>query len=169
MGSRQNLLVFLSLFTSAIFAATLQAADEPKDLDEVPKAVMDSLKAKFADAKITKWSKETENGKVVYDIEFKLKGRKAEADIAEDGTVLSYEKEFDAKDLPKAVTDSLEKKYPKAKMKEVMEITEVRGKREIHGGFEIVIDTADKKEVELTIAKDGKILEDSTEKKAEKK
>ena len=41
--------------------------DEPKDLDKIPKVVMDALKAKFPKAKIAKWSKETENNKVVYD------------------------------------------------------------------------------------------------------
>ena len=80
-----------------------------------------------------------------------------------------FEKEFDAKDLPKAVTEAVEKKYPKSKFKEVMEITEVKDKKEVHGGFEIVLETADKKEVEVVVAINGKILEDSTDKKEEKK
>ena len=151
-------------------ASVARAGDEPKDLDKIPKAVMDALKAKFPRAKIDKWTKENEKGKVVYDIEFKQDGRKAEADIEEDGTIQNFEQEFDAKDLPKAVTEAVEKKYPKAKMKEVMEITEIKDKKEVHGGFEIVLETADKKEVELTIAKDGKILEEDTgDKKDEKK
>jgi hypothetical protein len=152
-----------------VFAATAsRAGDEAKDLDKIPKAVMDALKTKFPKAKIDKWSKETENGKVVYDIEFKVEGRKTEADIGEDGTIQNFEKEFDAKDLPKAVTAAVENKYPKAKMKEVMEITDIKDKKEVHGGFEIVLETADKKNVEVTIAKDGKINEDSGEKKEKK-
>jgi hypothetical protein len=149
--------------------AVSRAGDEPKDLDKIPKAVMDALKAKFPKAKISKWTKETEKGKVVYDIEFKEDGKKAEADIEEDGTVQNFEKEFDAKDLPRAVTEAVEKKYPKAKMKEVMEITEIKDKKEVHGGFEITLETADKKSVEVTVARDGKILEDSGEKKEDKK
>ena len=153
-----------------VLVATVSGAeDEPKDLDKIPKAVMDALKAKFPRAKIDKWTKETENGKVVYDIEFKQDGRKAEADIAEDGTIQNFEREFDAKDLPKAVTEAVEKRYPKSKLKEVMEITEIKDKKEVHGGFEIVLTTADNKEVEVTIAKDGKIGEDSGAKKEEKK
>jgi hypothetical protein len=50
-----------------------------------------------------------------------------------------------------------------------MEITEIKDKKEVHGGFEIVLETAAKKSVELTIAKDGKILEDSGAAKEEKK
>src|SRR5262249_32537861 len=148
-------------------AAVARAGDEPKDLDKIPKVVMDALKAKFPRAKIDKWTKETEGGKVIYDMEFKQDGRRAEADIAEDGTIQNFEKEFDAKDLPKAVTEAVAKKYPGSKQKEVMEITEVKDKKEVHGGFEIVLETADKKEVEVTVAQDGKILEDSGAKKEE--
>jgi uncharacterized membrane protein YkoI len=151
-----------------VLAAVARAGDEPKDLDKIPKKVMDALKAKFPGPKITKWSKETENGKVVYDIEFTQDGRKAEADITEDGTLMNFEKEFDARNLPKAVIQAVEKKYPKARMREVMEITEIKDKKEVHGGFEIVLETADKKKVEVTVARDGKILEDSGEKKKDK-
>ena len=140
-------------------------ADEPKDLDKIPKAVMDALKAKFPRAKIDKWTKEKEDSKEIYDIEFKQDGKKFEADIFADGTIHNWEREFDARQLPKAVTDAVQKKYPRSTIKEVMEITEIKDRKEVHGGFEIVLQTAKKKDVEVTVAKDGKILEDSGEKK----
>ena len=112
---------------------------------------------------------EKEGGKVVYDIEFTQNGKKAEADIEEDGTLESYEREFDAKNLPKAVTDAVETRYPKSKMKEIMEITQIKDRKEVHGGFEITLETADNRNVEVTVAKDGKILEDTGAKKTEKK
>jgi hypothetical protein len=151
-----------------VLIGALARGDDPKDLDKIPKAVMNTLKAKFPRAKISKWTKETEDGKIVYDIEFRQHGRKAEADIAEDGTLLNFEKEFDAKNLPRAVTAAVEKKYPGSKIKEVMELTDIKDKKEVDGGFEIVLETADKKKVEVTIAKDGKIKEDSGAKKKEK-
>jgi hypothetical protein len=163
---RKGLLAALAV---VLLVPAARAADEPKDLDKIPKAVMDSLKAKFPKAKIEKWTKETEDGKVVYDIEFKNDGKKTEADIAEDGTIVNFEVEFPAKDLPKAVTDAVEKKYPKSKIKEVMEITEIKDKKEVHGGYEIDLETAEKKDVEVVVAKDGKIKEDSGAKKEEKK
>ncbi|HJZ58875.1 MAG TPA: PepSY-like domain-containing protein [Gemmataceae bacterium] len=139
------------------------------DEKEIPKKVMDALKAKFPKAEITKWTKEKEGNDVVYDIEFKQEGRKFEADIKEDGTILNWEKEIAAKDLPEAVKKAVDKKYPNAKLKEIMEVTEVKGKEEKLEGYEIVLETADKKEVEVMVAPDGKILEDSGEKKEEKK
>ena len=62
-----------------MFLATpVAAAQEKKDLelDKIPKAVMDALKAKFPKPEITKWTKEKEGDKVVYDIEFTQEGRK---------------------------------------------------------------------------------------------
>ena len=107
---------------------------------------------------------------MIYDIEFKEGTRKCEADIKEDGTYINYEREVAAKDLPKAVVEAVEKKYPKATMKVIMEIMEVKGKDDKLEGYEIELETADKKHVEVTVAPDGKILEDSTdEKKKEEK
>ena len=159
----------LALLLVAGFVLTGAAARA--DDKEIPKKVMDALKAKFPKAVIDKWTKEKEGDAVVYDIEFKENGRKCEADIKEDGTYVNYEREIAAKDLPKVVTDAVEKKYPKATMKEIMEIMEVKGKEDKLEGYEINLVTADKKEVEVTVAPDGKILEDSTEekKKEEKK
>lgn len=94
-------------------------------------------------------AKEAGGAKEVYDIEFKQDGRKLEADILADERIDNWQREFAAKDLPKAVTDAVDKKYPHSAIREVMEITEIK----------------DKKLVELSVAKDCKILADSGEKK----
>jgi hypothetical protein len=127
--------------------------------------VMDALKAKFPKAQIHKWTREKEGDIVVYDIEFKQEGRKFEADIKEDGTIHDWEKEIAAKHLPKAVKTAVETKYPKSTPKEIMAVTAVKDGEDSLEGYEIVLETADKKGVEVTVAPDGKILEDSGEKK----
>jgi hypothetical protein len=121
---------------------------------------MDALKAKFPKAEIRKWTKEKEGGTVIYDIEFKQEGRHCEADIKEDGTYINFEKEIAARDLPEAVKKAVDKKYPKATLKEIMEVTEVKGKEDKLEGYEIVLVSADNKTVELMVAPDGKILEE---------
>lgn len=162
----------LSWCAAALFVVMLlapsaaRAEDKPKDLDKIPKAVMDTLKSKFAKAEITKWTKETENGTVVYDIEFTQEGRKCEMDIKEDGTIINIERAIEAKDLPEAVTKAIDKKYANSKLKEIMEIK--AGKEEKLEGYEVVLETADKKSVEVTVAPDGKIVEDTGEKKEKK-
>src|SRR5262245_16466248 len=167
---RTTWLFVLSLAAVLVLtSAVSRASGQPKDLDQIPKRVIDALNVKFPQAAIEKWTKETEHGKTIYDIEFTHAGRKAEADIAENGTIQNFEQQFDAKDLPTAVTAAVARKYPKSTMKEVLEITEIKNKKEVSGGYEIVIDTADKREVELTVAKSGKVLEDSGAKNPVKK
>ena len=143
----------------------VQAQEEKVPLDKIPKAVMDALLAKFPKAKIDKCTKAKEGEDIVYDIEFKQEGRKCEADIKENGTYINYEKAIEAKDLPKAVRDAIEKRYPKATLNEIMEETEVKGKDEKLSAYEVVLVTADKKEVEVRLSPEGKILEDTGEKK----
>jgi hypothetical protein len=139
------------------------------DLDKIPKAVMDALKSKFLKAEIHKWTKAKEGDDVVYDIEFKENGRACEADIKENGIYINYEKAIEAKDLPKAVVAAIEKRYPKATLKEIMEETGVKGKEEKLSAYEVVLVTADKKDVELRLSPDGKILEDTVAIKEVKK
>ncbi|MCI0682243.1 MAG: PepSY-like domain-containing protein [Gemmataceae bacterium] len=160
----------MAFLAGLVLSASAGAQDKVKDLDKIPKAVKDTLNAKFPKHEIRKWTKEKEGGDVIYDIEFTVKGRKWEADIKEDGSIMNYEKEVAVKDLPAAVVKTVEQKYPKAKLKEIMEITEMKGKQAKLEGYEIVLQTAANKEVEITVAPDGKILEeDSGEAKKDEK
>jgi hypothetical protein len=142
------------------------AQDKEKlGLDRIPKKVMDALKARFPKAKIQKWTKEKEGDAVLYDIELTQEGRKFEADISQDGTIHNWEREIAAKDLPKAVRKAVEKKHPKTTLKEIMAVTAVKDGKDVLEGYEIVLETADKKGVEVTVAPDGRIVEDSGAKK----
>src|SRR5262245_17510583 len=119
------------LGTSALFlfvgTAMARAQEEVVPSDKIPKAVMTALLAKFPKAKIDKCTKAKEGDDVVYDIEFKQDGRKCEADIKENGTYINYEVAIEAKELPKVVRDAIDKKYPKATLKDIMEEKEVKG------------------------------------------
>jgi uncharacterized membrane protein YkoI len=134
-------------------------ADEEKiSPDKLPAKVMAAVKERFPGAEFTSITKETMDKNVVYDIELKHKGRKYEMDIKEDGTVLEVEKEVDLKDVPAAVTKAIEAKYPKSTVKEVMEVNIVKGKEEKPDHYEVLIETADKKKMELEVALDGKSI-----------
>jgi uncharacterized membrane protein YkoI len=144
-----------------LLSGVARGADE-KDkkiaLDKAPQAVQDAIKARFPNAKVTRVEKETEDGKVVYDIELKHKNRKYEMDIQEDGTIIEIEKEMASKDLPEAVKKGIEDKYPRATIKEVMEVYKVKDKEETLTDYEVTLETADKKEVEVKVSKDGKTV-----------
>lgn len=138
-----------------------QAQEEAVSPDKIPAKVMDALKSKFPQAKIDKCTKAKEGEDVVYDIEFKEGTRKCEADIKESGAYINYEKAIAEKDLPKVCREAIEKRYPKATLGDVMEETEVMGKDEKLSAYEVTLTTADKKDVEVRLSPDGKILEDT--------
>ena len=152
-----------------LLAAVARAEDKkPEKIapDKFPKAVMDAIKGRFPKAEITSAEKETEDGKVVYDIELKSEGRKYEMDIQEDGTIDEIEKAIAVKDLPVAVTRALEARYPRATLKEAMEVYDVVGKDETLSEYAVSLETAGKKDVDVRVSLDGKTIkeeEDDTE------
>ncbi len=81
---------------SAIVVESLMAvpaASQEKgkvDLTGIPQPVMEALNAKFPKAEIQQWTKEQEDGVVVYDIEMVQEGREFEADIKEDGGIHNW-------------------------------------------------------------------------------
>jgi Putative beta-lactamase-inhibitor-like, PepSY-like len=156
------------VLTLLVATGQLRAQEEAVPPDKIPKKVMEALLSKFPKAKIDKCTKAKEGNDIVYDIEFKEEGRKCEADIKENGVYINYEKAIEAKDLPKAVADAIQKKYPKSTMKEIMQETEVNGSEEKLSAYEVVIVTADQREVELRLSPQGKILEDTGAKKEKK-
>ena len=126
---------------------------------KVPPNVLSALTAKFPQAKIEKWTRETEEGKAVYDIEFTQAGKKFEADIFADGAIHNWEQEVAAGDLPAAVVQTVARQFPNAAMKEIMAVTAMTNGNEKLEGYEIVVQRPHKRDVEMTVAPDGKILE----------
>jgi uncharacterized membrane protein YkoI len=149
-----------------LLATVARADDKPEKIapDKLPKAIMDAIMARFPKAEITSAEKEKEGDKVVYDIELKHEGRKYEMDIQEDGTVLEIEKEIALKDVPKAITEAIEAKYPKSTVKEVMEVNKVKGKEETPIHYEVTLKTAEGKEMEVIVSLDGKSVKTEGEK-----
>jgi len=148
-----------SSVTLLAMLATLAAGQEKLDPSKLPPKVSDSLKARFPGAMITQVTKETENGEVIYDIEMTKDGKKHEMDCKEDGTIVDIQNEIAAKDLPTAALSAIKAKYPGSSIKEVGEILVVKDKTETRDHFEVLIETSDKKEVELTVSLDGTKIE----------
>jgi hypothetical protein len=151
---------FFSLATLVALCslAVAWADDEEKvPLDKLPKAVIDAVKNKFPKAELVEASKESEDGKTVYEVEIKNDGKKIDVTLTVEGTILGLEKEITAKDLPKAVTETLESKYVKATIKKVEEIIKIKDGRDNLEYYEVLLVTAEKKTVEVVLSPDGKI------------
>lgn len=142
---------------------SLYADEETIPLDKVPKPVSESVKKRFPNGEMKEAAKETEDGKTFYEVTVKDGGKTIDVTLTPDGTITTIEKELAVKDLPKAVTDGLEKKYPKATHKSAEEVIKVADGKEKLEYYEVVVLTEDKKTLEVEITADGTI------KKEEKK
>jgi uncharacterized membrane protein YkoI len=161
----------LTWFGAALLLVVLAAAGRSEEesvvLEKVPKAVREAVKARFPDAKATEAAKETEDGKVVYEVTIMNKEQKIDVTLTPEGELLMIEKQIEKKDLPKPVTKAIEEKYPKATYKIVEEINKVEKKKETLAYYEVLLETADKHRREVQVSAEGKILKEEN-KDAEK-
>lgn len=155
--------------------------EEAVAIDKLPKAVVDSIRKMFPDAELTKATKEVvkeeeedndddddkaadtkddgkeedkdeqEESKVVYEVTLSQKGHVIDATVEEDGEIEEVERSIDLKELPKIVTDALARKFPKSTLKSAEAIYEVEdGEMELEG-YEVILTSADGKEIEADI------------------
>jgi uncharacterized membrane protein YkoI len=161
---RTGLLAGVALL--ALTAACVRADEEEKvPLDKLPRAVVDAVGAKFPKAKLVGAAKEKEDGKTVYEVAIKDGDSNIEVTVTPEGKITTVEKEITLKDLPRAVSDAFEAKYPKAAVKKVEEIS----KDDKVTAYELLLVTADKKKLEVSFDPKGKLLEEEKKDKEEKK
>jgi hypothetical protein len=86
---------------------------------EVPDAIKKAFQQKFPTAKKVKWEKEGSND---YEASFLLNGKELSALYSPDGQLKETETEISISELPKAVVDALNKKYPNVKIDEAAKI-----------------------------------------------
>ncbi len=154
--------------TTVVFAAPVRADEEKVPLDKAPKAVLEAAKKRFPKAEVVGVSKETEKDKTVYEVELKEAGKTIDVTLTPEGVITTIEQQIDAKDLPKAVAEALDKKYPKAKFNLVEAVYTVKDGKEALDFYEVELTAADKKVFEVKLAADGTVKE-VEEKKEEKK
>jgi hypothetical protein len=143
-----------------VLVAAVRADEEKVPLDKLPRAVGDAVKAKFPGAELVGASKEVEKGETLYEVALKYKGHNHDVTFKQDGGVVSVEKEITARDLPRAVSETLAAKYPRATFKKV---------EEVHEGnkltYEVLLVTADKKTLEVVLDPRGKVEKEESKNK----
>ena len=79
-----------------------------------PPAVEAAFKKVYPNATVKTISKEKLKGQDVYEVESLDNGRRRDLMYTPDGTVISFEEEVAAADLPAAVSGAIKTRYPKA-------------------------------------------------------
>lgn len=130
-------------------AALLTAAAFQVNAQDVPQKVKENFSKKFPNAQKIRWDKEKENE---WEAEFKMNGKGYSANFTNDGVWKETESEIKPSELPEPVKKTLEKEFAGYKIEE-SEISETP-----EGSFyELEIEKG-KTELEVALAKDGKVV-----------
>jgi hypothetical protein len=135
------------------------AEKETIDLAKTPSKVGDAVKAKFADAEITKVRTWKEEGETWYEVTIKQKGQSIDVVLKADGAISAVEKLLEAKDLPKSIAEALEAKYAKADFKKAEEITKGQDVT-----YEVKLEK-DGKKITVSFDPKGKVLKEEAKDK----
>ncbi|HEY2785649.1 MAG TPA: PepSY-like domain-containing protein [Fimbriiglobus sp.] len=150
----------LALATAALLGVgSASAVDDESAIavDKLPKSVVASLKKRFPKGELKTASKSVDKDKTTYEVTVKEGSLKADVDVDASGVITGIEKQLAEADMPKAIARAWKQKYPKGTFKTCEEVISVKGGKEALNYYEVVVETPDKKSVELEIGKDGKI------------
>lgn len=155
----------LVLITIAL-VGTAKAQDK-LSFDKLPKPVQNAVKAKYPKAEVLYATKEVADGKTSYEVYMKHQGKGLDVTFSSAGDIEVIEQEIDAKDLPKNVRTSVEKKYPTVTFTKVEAISKAMGGKMVVDLYEVLFTTGDQKTIEMSISPDGKVTgeKDKTPKK----
>jgi uncharacterized membrane protein YkoI len=160
---RLSQFVFLAFFIFPLAGRT----DEKKiPLDQVPKGVLDAVKAKFAGATLFGAETETENGKTEYEIALRHNDQKIEVTLTPDGKITGIEKQIRASDLPAAVAQALKQKYAGAAYKTIEEVIKPKDGNDEVQCYEVLLVTEQNKRFEVSVNPEGRIIKEEDKNKA---
>lgn len=155
------LMTWLGMGVTAVLlplVAVTHASEEKLGLDQVPKAVLEAVRSRFADGELTAAAKEMREGKLLYEVTVKQKGRNNDVMLTPEGQILLIEKQISTEDLPEAAARALKETHPKAVYKIVEEMIEVRDKEEKLTCYEVLLVTADEEKLEVKVTAEGEII-----------
>ena len=159
MNKKATLMVACLLCTGLFTVGTLQALE----LADLPSAVQKTVKRELGSAYIDEIKRDTEDGKVVYDIEAEATdGREIELKVAEDGRLLEKGEEVRLAEVPAAVGATIERELGSVKPDKIKRQTEDGAIR-----YEVDAETADGREIDLEVAEDGTLLDKKEVKEAD--
>jgi hypothetical protein len=140
--------------------------EEEIPLSKVPKKVMSAVKAKYPGADLRGAVKGIEDKEVYYTISLTYKKDELEVSLSPKGEISEVAKEIAVKDLPRAVSEAVLKKYPKATLTEAAEVREPDEKGKL--SYHVELTTADKKTMEIELDPKGAILKEKETKEDKK-
>lgn len=139
----------------------LEPGEQRVTMDELPTAVKTTIAKEAGQAPVEELKSIDHDGTIVYEATYELsEDQDVELTVAADGKLLEKELETDLSpaDLPVAVKQAVEAEVGDGRVEEVKSI--------LNGDvttYEVTFERADHRDVELTLDKDGKVVEREAE------
>jgi hypothetical protein len=161
--------VLCAVVAAGLIGARSGAEDQemPIALDKLPKAVVDSLQKHFPHAKLEQATTEKEDDEVLFEVTFLDGAIKSDVTLDEDGEIEGIERSVELNSVPKAVTDLVLKAHPHATLKSAEAVYELEDGQEELEYYEVQVETAEKKAVEVKVKYEVEIIGDAHEDDAE--
>jgi uncharacterized membrane protein YkoI len=134
-----------------------EAPAQAVSLSDLPAPARATIERLTAGGEIKKLEKEETGGKVIYDVEAKVKGKDVEYDVTADGKVLTSEESVAYDSLPVEVQSAAKKYFGSAEG--------LKASKEVENGktFYEVQGKKGKSTITLKLAEKGKIIEEEKE------
>ena len=152
--TRSKVLVSTLVVVFLFFAANTLGQEKHIKRSDLPAAVQKTADEQSKGATVRGYTKETEEGKLEYEVEMTVSGHTKDVSLDAAGNVLEVEEQVALETLPAAVRDGLQQKAGKGKVTKVETITK-------HGtlvAYEAQVVTGGKKS-EVQVGPDGKPLD----------
>jgi uncharacterized membrane protein YkoI len=131
-----------------------EAPGQQVSLSQIPSPARATIERLTAGGEIKMIEKEEHNGKIIYDVEAKVKGKDVEYDVASDGKVLTSEENIAYDSLPAEVKTAIQKYFGSAEgLKASKEIEEGETFYEVEG-------SKSGSTIALKLTATGKIIEE---------
>ena len=147
----------IGVVTLTVFACSLPVYAQKVANKDILAAITKAFKAGYPSAVIKNVSKETEDGKVLYEVESMNGASTLDIVYSPDGTALEIEEGIQQETLPDAVKAAVQKAYPKGKIKTAEKLT-----RGTLSGFEITI-AVGKKVTAMALDANGNVIKSAAE------
>lgn len=131
-------------------SATKEVVKDEDDDDDDAKTETDKKDADDKDAD-HKGEKDEGDSEVIYEVTLSEKGKTIDVTVDEEGDIEEVERSIELKELPRLVADALARKFPKSTLKSAEAIYEVEDGEMEFEGYEVILETADKKEIEADV------------------
>ncbi len=164
---RPAISVFVAMAALLAMALRTWADEEEIPWSMVPKQVLDAVDKKFPGAQLIGATREKEGQEIHYNITLKHTKEDYEVCLTSTGEIVEIAEDIYPKEMPVAVHMTINKRYPRATIKDAAEITHLTDNHRISYWAEI--HTTDSRIVEMTLEPNGKILTEKFKEAKKKK